>query len=103
MTRIKKEINMGLGIKIFLVIDDGIAVMTCSHPEALKKIYFEAKKNPVNKTRILSYDFREHAMIEKYPGLTSGEIEGMLDLDISKALKKQKEIVEKKQTKQNGK
>lgn len=93
--RIKKEVNMGLGYKLYLAIDDGIAVMTCNYPDAIKKIFEESKKHNIN----VSWDVTNNAMIEKFPGLKAEEIEGMLDTDINKAHKKQKEVVKKKLTK----
>jgi hypothetical protein len=93
--RIKKEVNMGLGHKLYLAIDDGIAVMTCNHPEAIKKMFEEMKKQQMN----ISWDVTNNAMIENFPGLKAEEIEEMLDRDINTAHKKQKEVIRKKSIK----
>jgi len=92
MATIKKEIEMGLDIKLFLIIDDGIAVMTSNYANQLKGIYFKAKQNGQN----VSYDFRRNAMIEKFPGIKAEEIARRIDIDTQTAFKKQKETIKNK-------
>lgn len=90
MVRIKKTIDMGFGWEIKLVIDDGIALMTCNNAIALRKIYFEGKKKGKN----LNYDFRKNIMYEKLDGKSAEEIWSLLEKDISTAKSAQKQTIE---------
>lgn len=95
MTRIKKEVNMGLGVILYIVIDDGIAIITSNKPELLKKMYLQGKQEGKD----LGWNERTQSWSEKAPGKTAEEIweilEGYFNIGLIRQKEKVKELKEK--------
>jgi len=86
METISKLYELGNGVLLKAKIADGIAIIISNVATEWRKQYFMAKKAGKD----VAWDYRKNAMIEKYPGKSAQEIEGLLDQDYKTAKKQQK-------------
>jgi len=89
--KITKNYELGNGVMLKAVIDDGIAIIISNCATEWRKIYFQCKKDGKN----VIWDFRKNAMIEKFEDKTAQEIEVLLGHDYKIAKHEQRKAMNK--------
>lgn len=87
MARITKEYDLGNGTKVFIMLNNGLAVMRTAQAKGTYQLYWKIKEKGHN----VSYNQRTNCIEERY----SDEEQAIKNLDnyFSQAKDKQKEII----------
>ena len=92
MARIKKTYELGGGLRIMIVIDEKIALMSSNYGKEMLKLYWKMLKDKPDKK--LMYNYRTNVIVEEF-NIPQEEYIKNIDKDFDTALIEQKKAMDK--------
>lgn len=92
MVRIKKTYELGAGLRIMVVIDNNIALMSSNYGKEMLKLYWKMVKDKPDKK--LMYNYRSNVIVEEF-NIPQDEYIKNIDKDFNTALIEQKKASDK--------